>query len=134
MSLILFSLLFVIVISGYVPPRHASPTIPCPIFSNRSDALYTGQVCSERYSCCFSESIMDPISGNFSTMSCCYAYGTNGTYKCCGRNSDYSVLLLLLLLLPITPFIIGLIYICCCKGKDDPNPEQNLESIKVIKL
>lgn len=120
MSPVLFCLLFIIVLfSGYSPPP--PPPLPCPISEDRENAWYTGGTCSARYSCCFDESVMDSLSGNSSIMSCCYAYGTTGPYKCCGRSDDESsLLLLLLLLIPVVPTIIfGIIYCsigrCCCK-------------------
>lgn len=77
---------------------------------------------------------MDPISSNFSNMICCYAYGTDGPYKCCGSDFDQNSLLFLLLLLPI-PIILILGIIYCCResvnknhqtpgqiNKNQPNP------------
>ncbi len=126
MSEVLFYFLFFLVLSGGYgssPP----PPLPCPSPEDRNNAWYTGGTCSGSYTCCFGEPVLDPISGNFSDMSCCYAYGTGGPYKCCGRSDDKSELLLLLLLIPVIfGIIIGIIYCsigtCCCKRSVYKNP------------
>ena len=118
---VLFCFCFIFVVfGGYSPPNPTSPPLPCPTPEDRDIASYTNGTCSGRYSCCFDEQVMDPISGNFSTMSCCYAYGATGPYKCCGRSPDHSELIFLLFALPPLPFIF-LIFYCCCKACGSDN-------------
>ena len=62
-----------------------SPPAPhqCPVPEDRARAYYNGQVCyTAQYSCCFTEKFEN------GTAPCCYAYGSNGPYKCCGAVSD----------------------------------------------
>jgi len=105
----LFFVLFIAITSaGYSPPY---PSLPCPSTEDRKIAWYTGGTCSQRYSCCFDEEI--DLNGNFTVMSCCYAYGNNGPYKCCGRDYDKgSPAIFLLFLLPASPVIFLIIYSC----------------------
>lgn len=56
-----------------------TPPYQCPTPEDRARAWDSGQTCGPSYSCCFTET-----RGN-STASCCYAYGSDGPYKCCGR-------------------------------------------------
>ena len=106
----LLCLCFTFVISGYVPPSPTAPPLPCPTPEDRNIAYYTNGTCSERYFCCFNEEVIDLITGNFSNMSCCYAYGADGPYKCCGRSPDNSWPIFLLFALPPLPFIFLLFY------------------------
>lgn len=61
--------------SGPVP-------MPCPTPQDRAIAWYSGSQCVASYSCCFTEPL-----GN-TTASCCYSYGSDGPYKCCGRDPE----------------------------------------------
>lgn len=122
----LLGLLFIIVVSG----GYVTSPLPCPTPEDITNASYTGGTCSERYSCCYAESVMNPTNGNFSIMPCCYAYGSDGPYKCCGRSPDYSAFLLLLLLIPVTPAIFLIIYICCCGTKPTQNNQSVPEAVK----
>ena len=66
-------LLFInLILADYIPP------LPCPVPEDRANAWLIKSQCWERYSCCFKE-----VINNIST-SCCYAYGNDGPYKCCG--------------------------------------------------
>lgn len=56
-----------------------TPPAQCPTPEDRAKAWDSGWTCGPYYSCCFTET-----RGN-STASCCYAYGNDGPYKCCGR-------------------------------------------------
>jgi hypothetical protein len=129
--MLLFLLFFTITFAGYSPSIHL---LPCPSIDDRKIAWYTGSYCYQAYSCCFDEQVEDS-DGNFTAMSCCYTYGNNGPYKCCGRdrNGESSVIFLLFLL-PAATFIFMILYYCwqlCCMIVPNyplPKTRQNLES------
>lgn len=134
MSILLICSFFILsVFGGYSPPNPTSPPLPCPTPEDRDNAYYTNGTCSGRYSCCFNEPVIDPISGNSSNMSCCYAYGADGPYKCCGRTNDHSELIFLLFALPPLPFVFLLFY-CCYKAfkTDDRQLSISTKSINSI--
>jgi len=56
--------------------------LPCPTPEDRAVAWYSGRLCASSYSCCYTEPL-----GN-TTASCCYSYGSDGPYKCCGRDPE----------------------------------------------
>lgn len=92
-------LLFVsFVLSDYVPP------LPCPVPEDRANAWLIKTQCWETYTCCFKELI-----NNIST-SCCYAYGNDGPYKCCGtgepKNRSW---IFLILIIPGVLLLVALI-------------------------
>lgn len=133
--MLLIILSIVVVSGGYSPPNPTSPPLPCPTPEDRENATYTGGVCYGRYSCCFDELV------NNSTMSCCYAYGSDGPYKCCGRNPDSSDLLFLIILIPCSPLIIIIsVYLvvgcinCCKKQVDEPIELQSVKSEKPVEV
>ena len=84
--LLTFTLIFAICVQGN------EEDFQCPTPEDRKHAWYSGRVCKHpnNYQCCFNELI------NNHTMSCCYAYGTDGPIKCCGRdppsNDDFDML------------------------------------------
>ena len=94
-----------------------SPPAPfqCPVPEDRAKAYYNGETCDQyRYSCCFSE----VLNGNATT--CCYAYGQNGPYKCCGSLSVMYILLCVFsgIMLLFAPIFIALcvIRVMCERG------------------
>ena len=73
-------LLFInLILADYIPP------LPCPVPEDRANAKLVKDSCYKFYTCCFNEIINDIET------SCCYAYGNDGPYKCCGR-SEYDPL------------------------------------------
>lgn len=101
--MLLVILFFTVIICSSAP-------LPCPSPEDRINAWYSGSYCYESYSCCFTEGIIDS-NGNSTAMSCCYAYGTDGPYKCCGLNPYYP-LFFLLLLIPVIGILFAITYIC----------------------
>lgn len=85
-----FVIILILVLSVYdaSPP----PPLQCPVPEDRAKAWYNGDKCSIGYSCCFNELIDNR------TLSCCYAYGSDGPYKCCERASQTWFIILLSLL------------------------------------
>lgn len=131
--MLVFLLFITIIFAGYSP---AIQPLPCPSTEDRKIAWYTGTYCYQAYSCCFDEQV-EGSDGNYTVMSCCYAYGNNGPYKCCGRdNNKGSSAIFLLFLLPASPFIFLILYFCwqvCCMAISNyplpkTKPIQNLES------
>lgn len=54
----------------------------CPVPEDRAIACDSNLPCYGSYTCCF------PEQRENTTVSCCYGYGPEGTYKCCGRATD----------------------------------------------
>lgn len=84
----------------YTYARQHSHQLQCPTQEDRAIATYSGYGCYRDYGCCFQESI-DNIG-----VSCCYAYGSNGPYKCCSNGAILTDIIVIL------SFIVGTATIC----------------------
>jgi hypothetical protein len=100
----------------------ATPSPPqCPTPEDRAHARYNGQTCSLPYGCCFSEQM-----GN-ETVSCCYAYGSDGPYKCCGSPSTGEIILAVAIGFIFMSIIIGMVFmfwymLCHARRKQEMTP------------
>lgn len=86
----MWSLLLLVFLSNYQCYSPPPAPLQCPVPADRAIAWYNGKLCYERYACCFTEN----RGGNI-TASCCYAYGSDGPYKCCGIGHDYTLIIVL---------------------------------------
>lgn len=114
--------------------------LPCPVPQDRENATYNGGLCFRSYSCCFRELIVEKNK----TSLCCYAYGEEGAYKCCGRITNDSGLILALVLTTI--FAVAVISIvlvltlpnadcsCCFTKEVEQVGPANLDDSKDIPL
>lgn len=93
----------------------------CPVPEDRQLAWYSGAPCqSTKVSCCFTELI------NNVSLSCCYAYGTDGPIKCCGRD-DTSIIVLASIFSVFG--VLGISVLCLCFWLCGPSQRRRHPSV-----